>query len=434
MTETASQIKYTGGNQEAGTTCHRCQQSQAFEENRPAKIRVSVFFDGTLNNRTNTWLGEKGTIKDDSYKNALTNIAILELYHRKNTEYDYSLSVYVEGIGTTDEETDSTVAAATGRGPTGILDKVETGISKVIVKINGVLTAGQEIQCLHLDCFGFSRGAAAARNFIYSTIYRRDNTLKQRLQSGGHCAKEIKVKFVGLYDTVASYGLIHNNDVDELHLDAIRHAEDVVQLAAAEEHRKHFPLTNINSTHNGVQLFLPGSHSDIGGGYVDKMDEVDHQIIFIFRRNGLNAADKAALAREKEWLLGSGWYSEDEIQKRDHWDEVKVTRKGISNHYHRIPLKMMAELAIGKGVFFSPSLMDDYKIYGYLLEIETFIRQSPLSTPEHWLNLNTKMMKRLRHDYLHFSAHFGSAMGCNQPRFTDNNKITGHRKREVLNG
>jgi hypothetical protein len=48
--------------------------------------------------------------------------------------------------------------------------------------------------------------------------------------------------------------------------------------------------------------------------------------------------------------------------------------------------------------------------------------------------LKTDYMKKLRHDYLHFSACFGSVMGCNQPKFSDNNVITGSRKREVLDG
>lgn len=437
MTKTVSQIKYTGNSQEAGSVCFRCQEHKPMAGNYPVKIRVAVFFDGTLNNRTNTGLGENGIIKGDSYENALTNIAILELYYRKHTDYDFSFSVYVEGIGTTDKETDSTIAAASGLGPTGILDKVEIGISKVKIKINNLLDTGQEIEYLHLDCFGFSRGAAAARNFIYSSLLGSEDTLKLRLKSIGHCVGEIKVKFVGLYDTVASHGLIYNNDTNELHLDTIKHAEDVVQLAAAEEHRKHFPLTNINSAPHGMQLFLPGSHSDIGGGYIDNIDEVDHQVMFVCPRHGhsgLSAAEKAALAREKEWLITSGWYHEDEIQKQNQWDEIKVTRRRISNHFHRIPLKIMAELATQKGVYFAPLLINDYQISTFLQEIEAIIRTSPSSSSEYWLDQKTLIMKKLRHDYLHFSACFGSLMGCDQPQFTDDDVITGRRKREVLDG
>jgi hypothetical protein len=437
MTKPASQVEYAGGSHEAGSTCYRCQEHKPFPGQGPVKIRVAVFFDGTLNNRTNTGLGEKGIIKGDSYKNALTNIAIMELYYKENTDYDHSFSVYVEGIGTEDEKSDSIQGKVFGQGATGILSKVEIGITKVVDKINQRLLPNQQIECLHLDCFGFSRGAAAARNFIYSALLSGENTLELRLQSSGCGVGEIKVKFVGLYDTVVSYGVLRSNDTEELNLDAIRHAEDVVQLAAAEEHRKYFPLTNINSAPHGVQLFLPGAHSDIGGGYLDHMDEVDNQIMFVCRRHGhskLSPAEKAALAREREWLLASGWCYQDEIHKADQWDEVKITRRGISNTFHRIALKMMAEFATNKGVNFSPSLMSDYAIPPSLQEVEKNLGEFSRSSPEYWLELKTEMMKKLRHDYLHFSACFGSLMGCNQPQFTNDDIITGQRKREVLDG
>ncbi|HJV33667.1 MAG TPA: hypothetical protein VJ604_01260, partial [Geomonas sp.] len=68
------------------------------------------------------------------------------------------------------------------------------------------------IECLHLDCFGFSRGAAAARNFIHAAILRHEDTLKDRLQSSDHRVSAVKVKFAGLYDTVASHGFLSGND------------------------------------------------------------------------------------------------------------------------------------------------------------------------------------------------------------------------------
>jgi len=433
MTGTTAQIDYAGSPNEAGAPCYRCQRGDSFMENQPVKIRVAVFFDGTLNNRTNTGLGEKGVHRGVSYKNALTNVAILELYYQKDAEYHNGFSVYIEGIGTEDEEADSPITAGTGRGSRGILGKVEKGISKVIAGITKSLSKDKEIGCLHLDCFGFSRGAAAARHFIHSVLLG-NQTLRIRLQSHGHAVHEIRFKFVGLFDTVASYGIFSSNDTHELHLDAIKHAEDVVQLAAAEEHRKHYPLTNINSAANGIQLFLPGVHSDIGGGYVDNEDEIDYLIMFILRKDMLNAADKAALMRERDWLLAAGWYYADEIQENEIWNSVKVTRRAISNHFHRIPLKMMAELAASKGVNFNPKLMTKYPISTPLLEIETLIRNSPLSSPDYWLNLNSKLIKELRHNYLHFSAHFGSILGSNDPQFTDDDLVLGHRKREVFDG
>jgi hypothetical protein len=438
MTKTASHITYTGNSQEAGSACYRCQQPGPSPENSPVTIRAAVFFDGTLNNRKNTEEGEKGIIKGESYKNALTNIAIMERYYEQNRDYDHSFSIYVEGIGTEDDKTDSINGMAFGQGPTGILGKVEIGIERLLDEINNRLAKGQPIESLYLDCFGFSRGAAAARNFIHSAIFRTENSLIHQLQSNRHVVWETKIKFVGLYDTVASHGLLSCNDTEDLQLDAIKYAEYVVQLAAADEHRKHYPLTNIKSASHGVQLFLPGAHSDIGGGYVDNMDEVNHQIMLVCHPHGnagLNAAaEKAALIRERKWLLESGWYREDEIQEADQWDEVKVIRRRICNHFHRIPLKMMTELAKTKGVHFSPSIIKDYPISSYLQETEALIRVSPLSSAKYWLELRTENLKKLRHDYLHFSACFGSLLGCDQPQFKDDDIINGSRNREVLDG
>ncbi|GFO70025.1 hypothetical protein GMLC_36040 [Geomonas limicola] len=433
MTGTASKVEYSGNSNEAGSPCYYCQKQIGAATAR-VKIRVALFFDGTLNNRTNTGLGEKGINRGASYENALTNVAILELYYRKDPEYDHSLSIYIEGIGTEDDEADSSITAGTGLGSRGILGKVEKAITRVMKEINQLLKNDRDINCLHLDCFGFSRGAAAARSFIHSALLGKQSNLKLKLKSCGHVVHEIKVKFIGLFDTVASYGFNPSNDTRELNLDAIKYAEDVVQLAAAEEHRKHYPLTNISSSPHGKELYLPGAHSDIGGGYVDNEDENEYLIMFILRKNALSVSDKVALIRERDWLLATGWYYKDEIQEDELWNSVKATRKAISNKYHRIPLKMMAKFAANKGLNFSSKLITKYFIPTPLLEIDALINNSPLSSPEDWLNLNSDTIKTVRHDYLHFSARFGCILGCNDPQFTHEDLVFGHRKREVFDG
>lgn len=255
MTNRASQIKYTGGSSEDGTSVQRCVPPAGTSADAPVRIRVAVFFDGTLNNRTNVGLGPQGMDRGDSYIGALTNVAIMEKYYEANCKYDYCFSVYVEGVGTTDEEEDSLIAAALGIGSTGIIGKVQVGISKIIHNIRENIKISRPIDCIHVDAFGFSRGAAAARNFVYQTLCEEE-TLKLKLESEGYRVNEIKIQFVGLFDTVASFWIDHSNDTDQLHLDAIKHAEYVLQLAAADEHRKNFPLTNVDSAQKGQQLLF----------------------------------------------------------------------------------------------------------------------------------------------------------------------------------
>lgn len=54
--------------------------------------------------------------------------------------------------------------------------------------------------------------------------------------------------FVGLFDTVASFGLIHKNDVSQLNLKMGAKPNKVVHLIASDEYRENFKLTNIDST------------------------------------------------------------------------------------------------------------------------------------------------------------------------------------------
>jgi hypothetical protein len=430
--------KFTGGDIDCGTTVQTCPNKSAsdgeIDTASSISIRACLFFDGTLNNRTNVEQGKLGKRSGGSYDNELSNIAILAGYWEKYANVDFSFSVYVEGIGTTNFKSDSDVGAALGVLETGIVAKVENGIFQTIANIKKHYPGKKQIKNIYLDAIGFSRGAAAARNFVYATLDNKGKTLKDQLAAEGYKVSNVSVKFIGLYDTVASYGVNHDSNTMQLHLDSICSAEKVVQLAAAEEHRKNFRLTNINSATNGHQIFLPGAHSDIGGGYTHNSNEDGLQILDLDEPFGLSVAAKAAIEREMKWLLESGWYLKNEIQEVNCWNELKINRKGISNRYSRIPLKMMALYASENGVQFRTGLDDDNRVPEELQLLELAIAESSPTTPYHWLNLNSQMMKGLRHDYLHFSAYYGSTAGANEPQFTGNDPVTGHRERVIQNG
>ena len=428
--------KFTGGDIDCGTTVQACHNKVSYKTKiiSPISIRACVFFDGTLNNRTNVEQGKLGKRSGGSYDNELSNIAILEGLYLTDNNVDISFSVYVEGIGTTDLKSDSDIGSALGTQGTGIIAKVEKGIAQIITYIIKKNTNKKPIKEIFLDAFGFSRGAAAARNFVYATLHDKGKTLKDKLAFHGYTVGNVRIKFIGLYDTVAAYGVEHDNNTRQLHLDSMGSAEKVVQLAAAEEHRLNFRLTNINSAANGLQVFLPGAHSDVGGGYVDSAKEENLQILDIDATFGLMDAQKAAFDRERKWLLESGWYVKSEIQNINIWNELKATRRGISNRYSRIPLNLMARYASENGVQFNSRIGKDYLVPKELHQIEFSIIESSPKTPNYWIGLNSQMMKDLRHGYLHFSAHYGSAAGADKPQFTGNNPITGHRKRVIQNG
>ena len=93
------------------------------------KIRFSVFFDGSLNNRTNIEsrlegndIYQQNKIKknSNSYENDKTNVARMELYIDDAKDFDHTLHAYIEGSGTTDDQGDSVLGYALGMGSTGV--------------------------------------------------------------------------------------------------------------------------------------------------------------------------------------------------------------------------------------------------------------------------------------------------------------------------
>lgn len=161
----------------------------------------------------------------------------------------------------------------------------------------------QEIN-INLDIVGFSRGAASARMFAskvnnimnngswyrYSQVpvqggaFNRTETkwkythnwLKQQ------CNVKFNFNFMGLWDTVPSYGATITDDSKELAgkgyaIIVSSKWNKVVHAVAANEHRSGFAVRSIfndqnqaktyaNSTNRIERGFL-GAHSDIGGGY-----------------------------------------------------------------------------------------------------------------------------------------------------------------------
>lgn len=84
---------------------------------------------------------------------------------------------------------------------------------------------------------------------------------------------KIAVKYLGIYDTVASinYNTDDNytDNVKENFLFSTNKAEYTFHLVAIDEYRKNFALVDIQSSinnNNGTEIFIPGCHTDIGGG------------------------------------------------------------------------------------------------------------------------------------------------------------------------
>lgn len=426
-------------------------------------IKVGVFFDGTLNNRKNTEarlehekkedglrhrkaIADKYIESEGSFENDHSNVSRSEpAYETTNEELLKKFSIYIEGIGTENYKSDSTRGAGLGTGSTGVRPKVLKGCKEIVNNISSLGVT--KINTLTVDTFGFSRGAAAARNFI-SEIYKRKGGTKEVIPSigapviikyevdygalGEHLAengieiRRLVVRFAGLFDTVASYGVIHYNDTKELNLTAVSKARHTLQLAADDEHRSNFRLTNINSAGSrGKEKFLPGVHSDIGGGYVDNANET---VLLNY-----NSTDLESLKKERKLLIAQGWFKPNEITVVNGWVKNKLsgTRIKLSNRYSFIPLQIMTKYSNDKNVGFNMGrITSDYPIISELtatkarLEDYVFNNGNRMSYSN---LLDRPILKMLRNRYFHFSAHYNSiGMGPNREK--------GIRTRVIQNG
>ena len=300
------------------------EKKERTDDKTPLKIRISLFFDGTMNNRFNIEEREKGakesTIYADnktddanSYDNGRTNIAIMEPHVSiKKSDYagDYDLVYkhYIPGQGAITREKDSVWGYALAIGESGVPWRAEEGIREAV---NFILSAKEKeidplkhyIEKLTIDVFGFSRGAATARYAIHVLFDGRiagvdEDTgevryewrpASERINKFVDIDKNaVEVRFAGLYDTVLSYFGSQKVDswydtvlsyfgrqkvewmADALQQTAVKRAKKSMHLAAADEHRADFPLHTIQSAikaGTGEEYYLPGVHSDVGGSY-----------------------------------------------------------------------------------------------------------------------------------------------------------------------
>lgn len=270
------------------------------------EIHVGLFFDGTNNN-----------MKRDMPTRSHSNVVVLfNAHHNDLTE---CFRYYMPGVGTEfseigeKAETDAGKAYAAGgearihwgmlqvlnavcRASTGKEDLLEEEQMKhLVTSTNGLATwwrlsddkmlsvfsdlqqqllakikeARPRVTKVHLSVFGFSRGAAEARTCCQ--WIRKATKMKV-----GYA--ELNMRFLGIFDTVASVGLADSSPIGSGFMDwadgtmDIGAFEKVTHFVAAHEIRQSFPLSTarIGAKHypqNTKEYIYPGAHSDIGGGY-----------------------------------------------------------------------------------------------------------------------------------------------------------------------
>jgi len=387
-------------------------------QNKTVKVHVGVFFDGT---------GAGGALSRGRDK---SNVELLHTYY-PTTKENYVCELYLKGIGVADSAGDvvkgvlkgGLKGAAVGGAVGGVVGGVIGGITGAIVETQagglaaGTGTMGIETKVkkaikdipgkvlekkipkeanidLHFELFGFSRGAAAARHFVRQITKKKTSTmdsLVKKLKSKKYKINDITISYVGLFDTVSSHGINHKNDVKTLGLDAIKEAKHVFHICAADEFRANFALTNIQSAEKkGTEIFIPGSHTDVGGGIDPKWK---------------NNASK----------YGDGWTDSSE---------------NVESGYSHIALNIMATESNKERKKFNN--IEFYKVPDDLKATEQTIQNnmSRLKSAENCFNLQEFKYKDLRAKWLHFSAaESGLSSVIDSPRI-----VEGKLKRELIHG
>lgn len=272
-------------------------------------------------------------LMDYSDENGFSNISVLySLFNKQLLELQEetpakAIKFYIEGSGATNMaclKNADIEGLGFGLGDTGVTALVSKGIKLVSNYIDSLEPEIDEGTKVHLYVFGFSRGATCARLFTHIATRRRDNSevlqIRERefldfipdlMDESGRVKfleetklnwHNISVDILGIYDTVASIGFLrqkdgwhdplygafshiqnyyenwHYKNVTQygLYLSANRDKlKNVIHIGALDEFRENFAFTNIGATiaDNAVEILIPGCHSDVGGGYMDGIEQ-----------------------------------------------------------------------------------------------------------------------------------------------------------------
>jgi len=291
-----------------GTTCHQ-------------KLSINIFFDGTGNN-----------LKADKPTLEHSNVARLFRAMPLDDETQGIFSRYVPGIGTLfpdigDDGKGMILDTHNGMGAMGQarLDWALSEVKKIIACAEArAQNPTNKIVIISLSVFGFSRGAALARAFLRDLLRADGGSCevagsRLRWKNGKH---PFEIRFVGLWDTVASVGAAmsannmtairssrrngtnvlrrtlttpppiravdlafgspgadpapgfssgHSAWGDGLEIPGQWIAGQCVHLIAGHEQRNSFPVDSVLRGRvrpaNTKEFVYPGMHSDVGGGY-----------------------------------------------------------------------------------------------------------------------------------------------------------------------
>ncbi|MDR2853477.1 MAG: DUF2235 domain-containing protein [Burkholderiaceae bacterium] len=282
-------------------------------------VWFTAFFDGTGNNYK-----KDGNGLTDLGKTNYSNVAKLWQFGHggDGSSYPRTTAAYIEGVGTpcpkvgdTGEGLDKALGMAAASNGEKRIDWMLRELKRAVDKQQ------RQVRQINLAVFGFSRGATQARAFVRMLTEKRPHVATLAIKDGNRLLwhetnskgeyPELVVYFMGLFDTVASVGYGGSTlekaasyalpiagavlggapgaiagAVGGATLKAIDDgghaawANDLripgyvrrcVHFVASHEVREKFPCDSVRQNlalpSNCVEVFYPGMHSDVGGGY-----------------------------------------------------------------------------------------------------------------------------------------------------------------------
>nr|WP_225927453.1 DUF2235 domain-containing protein [Pseudomonas ekonensis] len=421
----------------------------------------------------------KGSSPDNSYGNDVSNVARLyDLYINQSDEEIpadaemASVSIYVDGIGTSSTGEDSIYSQGTGLGAQGVRTRVEESPALLIKALRSFGTNNPEkrIKRIEFDIFGFSRGAAAARDFANEVLKGEKSILAKALPTGTPGLSDsfswasksgTSINFIGIFDTVAAIAnpLLgdftgHNARNPGINIflppDA---AKKVVHLVARDERRYNFSLNSAGAS----DIVLPGVHSDLGGGYLPKA--IERVLVSKPRKSDVDlttptsAANSYKLAQQdlrrlqdqmahynlplelRTWEVPFTSRDRDDRTPKKHVYAAVSSQREVRSDLSLVYLRIMRELATENDVPFRqiPDAEPRLKLPAELIPISEKLTAYALGKSK-MIGLTPQEEQLLFQRYVHLSDNWNAAKGMNNSdlevvfinRPTDNNLRTVH--------
>jgi hypothetical protein len=215
---------------------------------------IILCFDGTCNEPSDA---EQKTTRSGGIEDGnITNVLKLHLLFggdlRGGSLFEDQVSCYYPGVGTYGSRLRRIYNTAFAP------DHQDVGkiIIEGVADLQRLYVEGDEI-----FVFGFSRGAAIARRFC-SVLPKHFHGTPPR------------IRFLGVFDTVASMGKPNLRDsrkpVSDVFFENKTIApgiQEALHLVALDEKRKAFMPTLMNRDPRVTEIWFPGAHADVGGGY-----------------------------------------------------------------------------------------------------------------------------------------------------------------------